>query len=645
MKERKKQSILFMSTHTTKHLTLLAKSKRSQSALEYMMTYGWAILIIVIVAVILYSMGIFNPSSSVTFTSSGFSPFTVSSSLCNNLGYKIAVIAGPIPNNANSLTISKVYLTSATGANTTTASYTLTNPVTLKSVQSATILIPNVACNAANVHYSISANIQYSYTVSTLGLQTVNTTGTVAGTSIAGKPSVLTSYEPLTITNTQSSATPSPFQQMVNFTSSDSGWTSISTDFGQNVEFFYYNGTVIPSWLESYTSSYAIWWLKIAAIPAGSSETVYVGFAPTTTNLFNNINDGEAPQLSGAGDRNLSSSILYSQFFLLNPWFFASGPYVYNFTFDPDSPIYHSLLAPNLENIEFFYANGTEIPAMAISNINSTSYDASSFKIALYLNSVNLYHVILGFASTSTNLNAISSSFSFTPANNYRREAISTVVLDTGRYGEYDDGQNVFQNYTNFSQYYLDEPGCAFSGASIGFGYGYESACGNAQSAPIFVSSNLQLKIHGGEAVYSYLTPLYPFGSGSTYGYTGGVTLGIEQTFYGGDVGNFSSFYSNGTGMNYLISLNESGKNIITEYKANTSFTNQGYGLYGIGYLGSKVYLYQGNNISSVSSYLFPNSLYPFIGKEGPSVEAKYVFVTNLPPNGVMPSVRFDNVA
>ena len=56
------------------------KSKRSQSALEYMMTYGWAILIIVIVAVILYSMGIFNPSSNVTFTSSGFSPFIISMS-------------------------------------------------------------------------------------------------------------------------------------------------------------------------------------------------------------------------------------------------------------------------------------------------------------------------------------------------------------------------------------------------------------------------------------------------------------------------------------------------------------------------------------------------------------------------------------
>ena len=290
------------------------KSKRSQSALEYMMTYGWAILIIVIVAVILYSMGIFNPSSSITFTSSGFSPFTVSSSLCNNIGYKIAVLAGPIPNNANSLTINKVFLTSATGANTTTASYTLTNPVTLKSGQSATILIPNVACNSANTHYSLSAKIQYSYDVPTIGLQTVNTTGTVAGTSITGKPSTLTSYEPITITNTQSSATPSPFQQMINFTSSDPGFSSIATgNFGQNVEFFYYNGTIIPSWLENYTSTNGLWWLKIAAIPGGSSETVYVGFAPTSSNLFNTVNDGEAPQIP-CGSTPTSSCSNYAEY-------------------------------------------------------------------------------------------------------------------------------------------------------------------------------------------------------------------------------------------------------------------------------------------------------------------------------------------
>ena len=48
-------------------------NKKSQSALEYMMTYGWAILIIVIVAAVLYSFGIFSPSSSISATITGFS--------------------------------------------------------------------------------------------------------------------------------------------------------------------------------------------------------------------------------------------------------------------------------------------------------------------------------------------------------------------------------------------------------------------------------------------------------------------------------------------------------------------------------------------------------------------------------------------
>lgn len=48
-------------SYTTKQLTLLTRSKRAQSALEYMMTYGWAIIVIVVVAVILYSMGLCIP--------------------------------------------------------------------------------------------------------------------------------------------------------------------------------------------------------------------------------------------------------------------------------------------------------------------------------------------------------------------------------------------------------------------------------------------------------------------------------------------------------------------------------------------------------------------------------------------------------
>ena len=114
-------------------------------------------------------------------------------------------------------------------------------------------------------------------------------------------PAGITNYVALNISNSQTSATPNPFQQMINITSADSGWTYINNTgnhFGQNVEFFYANGTIIPSWLEQYHSGYAIWWVKTGSIAASSTLTIYMGFANKTTNLFNTVNIGEAPQLS-----------------------------------------------------------------------------------------------------------------------------------------------------------------------------------------------------------------------------------------------------------------------------------------------------------------------------------------------------------
>ena len=115
-------------------------------------------------------------------------------------------------------------------------------------------------------------------------------------------PTGLSYYVPLNISNSQTSATPNPFQQMINITSADNGWTYINTNqttsFGENVEFFYPNGTIIPSWLENYTSGHAIWWVKTGSIAASSTLTIYMGFASKTTNLLNNKTTGEAPQLS-----------------------------------------------------------------------------------------------------------------------------------------------------------------------------------------------------------------------------------------------------------------------------------------------------------------------------------------------------------
>ena len=62
----------------------MSLTHKSQSALEYMMTYGWAILVIVIVAAVLYSLGIFSPSSSLSTTITGFSGLAVTQAGCVN---------------------------------------------------------------------------------------------------------------------------------------------------------------------------------------------------------------------------------------------------------------------------------------------------------------------------------------------------------------------------------------------------------------------------------------------------------------------------------------------------------------------------------------------------------------------------------
>lgn len=46
--------------------------RKGQSAMEYLMTYGWAILIVIIVAAALYALGVFNPATFTGRTATGF---------------------------------------------------------------------------------------------------------------------------------------------------------------------------------------------------------------------------------------------------------------------------------------------------------------------------------------------------------------------------------------------------------------------------------------------------------------------------------------------------------------------------------------------------------------------------------------------
>lgn len=112
-------------------------------------------------------------------------------------------------------------------------------------------------------------------------------------------PAGIREYVPITITNSQSSPTPTPFQQMVVVNSAT--YSTYEASNLQNVEFLDASGNVIPSWLESGNNDAAtstVYWLKIVnGIQAGQSVTVYLVFASLGTSLFNSQMVGEAPQM------------------------------------------------------------------------------------------------------------------------------------------------------------------------------------------------------------------------------------------------------------------------------------------------------------------------------------------------------------
>jgi hypothetical protein len=104
-----------------------------------------------------------------------------------------------------------------------------------------------------------------------------------------------------TVTFDFPAATGNNFQQMINITeSSFSSYLTYNSNFA-NFEYFYANGAIIPSWIESNNSGKLVTWAKLSkSIPALSNATIYLGFAGSNNLLSSSgaSGIGEAPQLS-----------------------------------------------------------------------------------------------------------------------------------------------------------------------------------------------------------------------------------------------------------------------------------------------------------------------------------------------------------
>jgi hypothetical protein len=151
---------------------------KAQSAMEYLMTYGWAILIVIIVAAALYALGLFNPATFTGQRVTGFPNIGVPSdwvyvassgefnvTLKNGLGEAITLSAVTANCGANQATVT---------FNTTAGSQTVGAGSTIEYFTDA----QNCQTLTAGSSYSTAFTVTYTTQTGTYARQD---TGTVTG--------------------------------------------------------------------------------------------------------------------------------------------------------------------------------------------------------------------------------------------------------------------------------------------------------------------------------------------------------------------------------------------------------------------------------------------------------------------------------
>lgn len=195
------------------------------------------------------------------------------------------------------------------------------NPLTytMNVLQGSTVLYSNTV-TASNFAKTLSYNIPVTSNslVEFVTDGNGNYTSDLADSGSVTIPTNILYYLPVNVINTQSSAFQANAQIPV--TINAISLQPYITKSLNNTEWFFANGTVIPSWMEGntlneqalanslYSSANVLFWLRIAnsvnLFPASmtSNYVIYLGIVgntPSTSNmLFSYPNTGEAPQLS-----------------------------------------------------------------------------------------------------------------------------------------------------------------------------------------------------------------------------------------------------------------------------------------------------------------------------------------------------------
>ena len=268
-----------------------------QSAMEYLMTYGWALLIIVVVLAVLFYLGVFNIGAPI-------------GSICNP--YADYLCQNPVLSSSGNLTVnfgeigSTMSITgTACSKGSASPSFNSISTINLESGQTTPLSFQcPIPSGRIGAPFSGTLWIQYTSatgTVLSAEIGSVSASVSTSSNSAAlGQNSVL--YVPITITNTQASATPAPFQQMLTIDSAaysndiNSAWSNVEFTTGPGA-----TGNVLQAWVESgagNTVSSTIVWVNLpSGIGANSNTVIYMNFMQSNV-MSSSGPTGEAPQLS-----------------------------------------------------------------------------------------------------------------------------------------------------------------------------------------------------------------------------------------------------------------------------------------------------------------------------------------------------------
>ena len=395
-----------------------------------------------------------------------------------------------------------------------------------------------------------------------------------------------------------------------------------------------YTGQCFPWYLPSGSQATCIVYIPTPLEP-GIGSTVYDSFTITYSICSSQSNPGSCKgaykstgtstqTIVGAGSNPFQSSFNYMPVNITNPnpTLSTPSPFQQMVAFDPSA--YKTYESPNLQNIFFFYANGTIIPSWLEDNNSYTSTNSLYWIKLPAITPGNTMTVYMGFAPKGIN---VLNSASTGEAPQLPCGSIPTSACSS--YAEYDDGASVFNFYDNFA-------GTTLSSKWTEGGQSY--TINNGLTLESGLNGYVQTLSSFGSDVLEFYGKMYLNGgttSGFCYAGVGYVPSGIE--------GWYTGLVSAGCPSSSQAFDTNTGSSPVT------TVTSQS--VWGVAYSGSSEatsYLY--NNYLQLASRSDTRTNYPepfgfFIqANSGWGFFAQWARVRAYPPNGVMPSVTFGTV-